>query len=148
MLSCFLFFDVNCLHLFGTIDVVSETEYYLFVLLESQLVWVITWMLAGWVPVVIGEGTETLGLMVLSLEEDVRYSCMCTLYLLFAVLRARCRLVLRVGMQLRVISCQSSVDLGSDRNDELQGQVWRHWPAGSGAWSSLLACPCLASILC
>lgn len=44
--------------------------------------------------------------------------------------------------------CQSSVDLGSDRNDELQGQVWRQWSAGSGAWSSLLTCPCLASILC
>lgn len=35
---------------------------------------------------------------------------------------------------------KSSVDLGSDRNDELQRQVCRQWPAGSRAWSSLLAC--------
>lgn len=81
-----------------------------------------------------------MGLMVLSLEDE----CSLLLYvcLIFAVCCSQGKM--QAGVEGRNVAegshlPKSSVDLGSDRNDELQGQVWKPWPAGSRAWSSLLA---------
>lgn len=72
----------------------------------------------------IWEGTETLGLMVLSLEDE--YLLLLHVHLIFAGCCSQGKM--QTGIEGRNVAegsllPKSSVDLGSVRNDELQGQV-------------------------